>query len=401
VPEATIALTPAAIAEDERLAKRPSLRPAARALAEARAPVLVYLGTRIVLLAIAVAVAAIEHHSLGSAIGHWDGVWYSRLALHGYPSHIVHGQSVLGFLPLFPALMWLLMQAGISSPVAAGALISGLGGLFATVLVQRLASGWWGEESGRRAAIFFCLFPGSVVFSMAYSEGLVIPLAAGCLLALERRRWLLAGVLAALATATAADAVVLVLVCAVSAALALSRPGFDHRRTRSSLAAPLLAACGIGAVALFLWRWTGTPFATVDAQHSGWQERLDPLALVHQGQLFASQLERFTGAHPTLDLSPLAAMLGAFVLVYGLVLLLRAPRLVSLEAIVWTVAIGGLAVLSEHVGPNARMLITAFPVVLVYGHRFRGRAYVALLGVSGTLLVAMSALTFTGHSLTP
>ncbi len=362
---------------------------------------LVYLATRALLVVVAVAVAAVEHHSLSSAIGHWDGVWYARLALHGYPSHIVHGQSVLGFLPVFPALMRLLMQVGISSPVLAGALISGLGGLIATVLVQRLASGWWGEGSGRRAAIVFCVFPGSVVFSMAYSEGLMIPLAAGCLLALERRRWLLAGVLAALATATAADAAVLILVCAVSAAVALSRPGLDHRRAHSSLAAPLLAATGIGAVAVFLWRWTGTPFATIDAQHSGWQERLDPLALVHQGQLLASQLEHFTGAHPTLDLSPLAAMVGTFVLVYGVVLLLRAPRLVSPEAIVWTVAIGALAVLSEHVGPNARMLITAFPAVLAYGHRFRGRAYGWLLGVSGTLLVVMSALTFTGHSLTP
>ncbi len=95
---------------------------------------LVYLATRGLLLVVAVLVAAVEHHSLTSTIGHWDGVWYSRLALHGYPKHVVHGQSVLGFLPLFPALMWLLMQAGISSPAVAGTLISGLGGLVATVL---------------------------------------------------------------------------------------------------------------------------------------------------------------------------------------------------------------------------------------------------------------------------
>ncbi len=355
---------------------------------------LVYLGTRGLLLLVAAIVASVEHHSLASAVGHWDGVWYSRLALHGYPDHVVHGPSVLGFLPLFPALMWLLMQAGISSPVLAGALISGVGGLIATVLVQRLASGWWGEASGRRAAIAFCLFPGSVVFSMAYSEGLLIPLAAGCLLALERRRWLLAGMLATLATATGAAAVALILVCAVAAARSV-------RRDPGALAAPVLSTVGIGTVAVFLWRWTGTPLATIDAQHSGWHERLDPLALVHQGQLFASQLTHFESAHPTLDLSPLAALLGALVLLYGLVLLLRPPRKASLEAIVWAVAIGAVALFSEHVGPNARMLITAFPVVLVLGHRFRGRSYAWLLGVSGTLLVAMSALTFTGHSLTP
>jgi hypothetical protein len=47
------------------------------------------------------------------------------------------------------------------------------------------------------------------------------------------------------------------------------------------------------------------------------------------------------------------------------------------------------------------MLITAFPAVIVFAHRIRGRAYGALLGVNAVLLVLMSALTFTGHSLTP
>ena len=363
--------------------------------------VAVYIGTRVLLVAIAAAVAAVEHHSLSSAIGHWDGVWYSRLALHGYPAHSVHHASTLGFLPLFPAMIWVLMQLGIDSPVLAGALISGIGGLIATVLVQRLATGWWGESTGRRAAVLFAVFPGSVVFSMAYSEGLLIPLAAGCILALERRRWLLAGVLAGLATATGADAAALILVCALSAAVVVRRRGIGDPEARRSLVAPLLSVTGIAAFGVFLWLWTGTPFATLQAQRSGWHERLDPLALVHQGQLFASQLENFTTTHPTLDLSPAAALSGAVVLAIGLILLLRRPRRASLEAIAWAAAIGAIAVLSEHVGPNARMLITAFPVILVFAERLRGRSYAWLLGANGVLLVAMSALTFTGHSLTP
>lgn len=360
-----------------------------------------YFATRALLFGIAVAVATIEHHSLSSAIGHWDGAWYARLAVHGYPSHVVHGPSTLGFLPLFPAFMWTLMQLGISSPVLAGALISGIGGLVATLLVQRLATGWWGEASGRRAAILFCLFPGSVVFSMAYSEGLLIPLAAGCILALERRRWVLAGVLAGLATATGADALALTAVCAISAAVAVHRSSLRAPEARRSLLAPLLSIAGIGAFAVFLWMWTGTPFATLEAQRSGWHERLDPLALVHQGQLFASQLAHFGASHPTIDLSPAAALLGAVELLFGLVLLLRRPRLVSLEAIAWATTIGAIAVLSERVGPNARILETAFPVVVVFAWRVRGRAYGWLLGTNAALLVVMSALTFTGHSLTP
>ena len=88
-------------------------------------------------------------------------------------------------------------------------------------------------------------------------------------------------------------------------------------------------------------------------------------------------------------------------LVWGIVLLLRRPHLVSREAITWAVLVGAIAVLSEHVGPNARILVTAFPVVLVFAYHLRGRSYGWLLGANATLLVLMSALTFTGHSLTP
>jgi hypothetical protein len=45
--------------------------------------------------------------------------------------------------------------------------------------------------------------------------------------------------------------------------------------------------------------------------------------------------------------------------------------------------------------------VTAFPVVVVFAYRLRGRAYGWLLGMNALLLVGMSALTFTGHSLTP
>jgi hypothetical protein len=361
----------------------------------------VYIAVRALLVGVAFADAALAHQSVSSAIGHWDGVWYSRLALHGYPTHTVPFPSTLGFFPLFPAFIWVLMQLGIQSPVLAGALISGVGGLIATVLVQRLATGWWGAQTGRRAAILFCLFPGSVVFSMAYSEGLLIPLAAGCILALERRRWVLAGALAGLATATGAVALWLILVCALSAGIVVRRRGLADRESRTSLLAPLLSVAGVVGFGAFLWRWTGTPFATLDAQRSGWHVRLDPLALVHQGELFASQLANLNLSHPTLDLSPLAAMLGTIVLIAGLVLLVRRPRLVSPEAIAWAAAVGVVAVFSEHIGPNARMLVTAFPVVVVFAYRFRGRAYGWLLGANLVLLVVMSALTFTGHSLTP
>ena len=165
----------------------------------------------------------------------------------------------------------------ILSTTVAGVIVSGIGGLIATVLVGRWPTGWWGEQAARRAVLLFCLFPGSVVFSMVYAEGMMIPLAAGCILALQRRRWLLAGALAGLATATEPQALVLVPVCAVSAALELRAASVPPPRP----ARAALSLVGAASFAGFLWIWTGSPFASLIAQRDGWSERTDLFALVH------------------------------------------------------------------------------------------------------------------------
>ena len=363
----------------------------------------VYLLSRALLLAIAIVTGEVTHYSLAAEAGRWDGTWYARVASTGYSMHVVHAQTTLGFFPLYPMVIWLgvHLPGPPNSVILVGVLVSMLGGLVATILIQRLTTDWWGEESGRRATAFFCFFPGSIVFSMAYAEGLLIPLAAGCLLALERRRWILAGALAGVATAVQPDAVALAVVCAVCAVVELHRLGWHDREARRSLFAPALSVAGVGAFAIFLWAWTGTPFATLETQHYGWGEKVDPLALVHQGRFLAHELRGAHLAHLHIYLGPVAGLLGAVVLLIGVALLFRKPRLVPLDAMTLTLCIGFLALVSENVPPNARILITAFPAILVFAHYCRGRAYAWLLGADIALLVLMSGLTYGGRTLTP
>lgn len=366
--------------------------------------ILVYLASRALLLVVALLTSALTHSSLLYTLGRWDGTWYARVASEGYPAHTVHSASTLGFFPLLPLAMRLVglaLPGPLHSFVLAGVLVSCLGGLIATLLVQRLATGWWGEASGRRAAVLFCFFPGSVVFSMAYGEGLLIPLAAGCILALQQRRWVLAGALAGVATAVQPDALALFPVCAASAALELRRGGWISRKARASLLAPALSLTGIAAFALYLWARTGTPFATLQAQRYGWREKFNPLAIVHQGEDIWHELTQINAPHFALNLSPVAGLIGVIILLAGLRLLLRRPLTVSIEALVWTVGIALLALGSENVAPSPRILITAFPAVIVFADRLQGRRYQWLIGVSTALLVLTSALTYGGHTLTP
>jgi hypothetical protein len=366
----------------------------------------VYFGTRVLLLVVAILDSVVRHQTLTHELANWDGWWYRHLATNGYPDHVIKiygglGQTTLGFFPLYSIVIWLGSFLTFGSPAAAGVIVSGVGGAVATVLVQKLATGWWGEHSGRRAAVLFVVFPGSVVFSMVYSEGLLLPLAAGCILALQQRRWLLAGILAGVATALGPDALVLILVCAVSALVELVRRGLRDREAYRAVIAPVLSGFGAAAFALFLWAWTGSPLASYYAQHYGWGEKTDLLAVYNLGNWLFQQLHLHNFDHPTINLNLVVGFVGVFILFGGLILLALNWRRVSIEAIVWTLGIGFLALTSEYVPPNPRLLITAFPAVIVFAHYVKRRGFVVLVAANVVFLVLLSWLTFVGITLRP
>jgi len=404
--QATSGLAPPQSGEAADAAPPPARRRISFALTPVRYAILIYLATRVLLILVAVVNGALRNHAVLHELANWDGLLYRQVANNGYPNYVPHARSTLGFFPLYPMMMWPLGhvmswitgKAFINGLTLAGLVISGIGGLIMTLLVQRLASGWWGEAVGRRAVLLFCLFPGSVVFSMVYAEGVALPLAAGCILALQRRRWLLAGVLAGIATALEPEAVVLVLVCAVSAGLELRRRGW---RARESLLAPVLSMTGVAAFAIYLWAHAGTPFAYTQAQKYGWDETFDPFAIVHLVRSLASKVSFSHFNNPTINLNLVVGAAGVIVLVVLLVLLFMRWREVSVEALLWTLGISFLMVTAKYTPPNPRLLITAFPAVIVPAYYLRRRGLALYAAASGVLLAGLSALTFVGTTLRP
>jgi hypothetical protein len=392
-PAPTVVLPPG------RVAELPAARTRlAQAIAGLRFPFAIYLSSRVLYLLIAFLNSPLRHWSVRRELSNWDGLWYWRLAGMGYPDHLAHTQTTQGFFPFYPMLMWLVQHTVWCSIFLAGVLIAGVGGFVTTVLIQRLSAGWWGEAAARRAVVLFCFFPGSVVFSMVYSEGVMLPLVAGCILALERRRWLVAGVLAAFATAVGPTALPIVLACAVGALMEIRRRGWRDRAARKALIAPLLAPLGIVSFAGFLWGWTGTPFASYYAQHHEWSEKTNPLALATLIQRLGAEV--FAGFHEV-NLNYVVGLAGVFVLFWGLYLLWTTRPRISAPAIVWTLGVTFLMVTSENVPPNPRLLITAFPIVLVYAYRYRGRVFSWLVAANVALLVLLSALTYVSTTLRP
>jgi hypothetical protein len=82
-------------------------------------------------------------------------------------------------------------------------------------------------------------------------------------------------------------------------------------------------------------------------------------------------------------------------------MLFQRPYSVSLEARVWTLGIGFLSVTSEYVPPNPRLLLTAFPVVLIIAQRASRRGFHWIVGVNVVFLVVLSAITYAGIALRP
>ena len=338
--------------------------------------------------------------SLTAAISNWDGIWYLATAAHGYPNHIdPFHYSTVGFFPLYAILIWALGQALSVAYVWSGLILSLALGAVATILIGRLAEQWFGPAAGRRTIAFVCLFPGSIVFSMDYTEGLLLTCVAGAMLAVEHRRWLVAGLLAGVATAVGQMAVAILPASVMACARELRRGGWRDGQARRSVLMPLLAPLGIVAFGAYLWARVGSPFASFTVQRDAWQNHSGPLAQYFQAQRLFEGI--FGSGHGPVNLNAIVGLLGAVFLAWGLVHLWRARDSVPVVALMWTVGVAVLTVTSDQLPPNPRMLLCAFPLLIVLAAQIEGRAWRRMIYLTSAALIVLSPLTFIARVLRP
>lgn len=376
-----------------------------------RFPLAVYLASRLLFFLIAVADSVVRHSTLGAELSQWDGYWYLNTAQHWYPHAVTTGSgqySTLGFMPLYPGMIWLLWKVTTLSPLGSGLVVSGVLGVVGTLAVCRLALEWWGPAPMRRAAVFWSLWPGTIVFSMVYSEACTVTLVACAFLLMARRRWIWAGLFAGAATAVAPIALAVIPACIAGALYEVYRTGWTTRAQRRQIAGPLLTAVlsiwGIAAFAVFLWRWTGTPLASYRTQHGAWDNSTSPLAIPRRFEQIFTDLSSSNFPHiigPGFNLNDVVAVVGALFLLFGLWRLWKWRDTIPLVALVYSVFASLLVFTSGQTSPNPRMLLCIFPVLLTVGVEATGGKRVLLLSVTVALTLVMSWLTFVGSWMLP
>jgi hypothetical protein len=129
----------------------------------------------------------------------WDSVWYLDVAHSGYGSDPARP----AFFPLYPLVLRVLgsdIVAGIGVSIACFAI--------AALLLHRLTAIELGSAAAGPTVTALALFPGSLYFSMVYSEALFLVLSVGAVYAARTGRWAWAGALGALGAATRSAGVV-------------------------------------------------------------------------------------------------------------------------------------------------------------------------------------------------
>jgi len=202
------------------------------------APLALAIGLRLLIFVAADGLARLRSRAqFGGALNGWqkkDALWYLSIAQGGY-TYSPHAQSSVNFFPLYPLLIRLIQPlvgliAWRDSYLVSGMLISWVTFAAACVALYRLTADRFGQTPATGVILLLAAYPFSFYYGAPYTESLYLLLAVLAFLAIERRWWWLAGVVALLAGAERPPGLLLGLCVALAYAL-------DWRRTRHPRAA--------------------------------------------------------------------------------------------------------------------------------------------------------------------
>jgi hypothetical protein len=142
----------------------------------------------------------------------------------------------------------------------------------------------------------------------------------------------------------------------------------------------------------WLWGHTGVLNAWRLTELGGWHSSV---SLTYPFRILGTFVRNPVGSTMTGQI----LVVGTVVAVVGAVLAIRQRQ--PAPVLIYGLGAGILAAIAAPVGLRPRFVMLAFPLVVAYGTRLRGRTYTGAVVVSAALLVAMSALEFVSWAVFP
>ena len=296
------------------------------------------------------------HYSLAHVIEAWDANRYLIIAAHGYtfiPGNL-HHDSLFAWFPgyagVIDAIEWI---PGVG-PVRAAFAITIASGLVASWGLARLVVLLTGDSRvALITAALWALGPGTIVLAMLYPEALFCALAAWSLVALVERRWLTAGLLAALSGTVRSTAMALVLAVAVAALPTLvgawreRAPFAAWWRPAAALLVAPFGLVGYWGYAAWAWHRLDAWFFMERHMSNGFDWGRSTLSIIRTAAM--------TGTTAPVGLT--LAVLAAAVILAGCVLAERIPW--SLRAYTLAIVVTAICTGPDYLGSKPRYLLPA------------------------------------------
>lgn len=224
----------------------------------------------------AVAMKAGEH-GLSRWLTNWDGAWYETISQHGYVivNHFRSYESIV-FFPLFPYLVRWFSEAthistgriGLTINIFFTSLLAFFVFQFTKLIGEQRREGI-GDSIGKLAVVLLLLSPSAFFFAAYYAEALLVLLVTSSLYFAYKDKFLIAAILAGLATATKSIGCILVPSLLIFYWWRYGGDGFlamVKRKWTEIVAIAGLGLSGILAYMLYLWMRFGDPLVFIKTE---------------------------------------------------------------------------------------------------------------------------------------
>ncbi|WP_066680390.1 mannosyltransferase family protein [Caulobacter sp. CCH9-E1] len=306
-----------------------------------------------------------------------DSGWYLDLATNGYQLvPAANGQANWAFFPAMPGLAAGLARLTSLTPFEAMLVVSNLSFLIALVLLHRLARQAFDAKTADVTVVLLCVAPASYIFSAAYTEALFLASLAGALLLIRDRRWLAAGLAAALAALTRNLGLALLLPygwAVLERWRARDQVPLGRAEGLRILLGGLAPMAALAAFLLHLKSRTGDALAFLHIQKTWGRGLEQPFAALMQGLAHPSTI-------PDTELLSFAIACLALGLLIGLAFLRRWGWLLLSAALV-------LVPLATGVTSFSRYALVAAPLWILAGHLLSERPRAAMITIASLAML--------------